>query len=308
MSLGISNDILNISGGVITPWSGAQAALALNSTGEMPPGKADEMVRFIRANKQSSCGCWHEAAGALPVDPILVFASGWILAAMSEMNVAAQDDELAFLLNSQSTDGWWSMFPVDAEQSEYASTYATGWAIVGLEAQMDHGLVSAEKRASVKDAIGRGAAWLLSVRQERSRWQSYPNSRDGKISESISALVIHALHHSIPDQTPGLEREWLANLPAASTKIEETEPVYVEIRSKGRLAGIDQFIQIKLPWIVVATVDSYSAGNSFTRSTALLWLDKVLSQGGIKNADVGFSNWWRAEFLYALGHTLQRAE
>jgi hypothetical protein len=200
------------------------------------------------------------------------------------------------------------MFPVNAEQNEYASSYATGWNILGLQAQMERGMISSESRPAVSNAIARGAAWLLSVRGEGSRWPSYPNARDSKKSEAISGLVVHALHHTVPGQTGELEREWLANLPANWTTIEDTDPVYVEIFSGGKLVGIDQFIQIRLPWMLVATIDSYPSGNVFSRSAALFWLDKVLSQKGIARADVGLANWWRAEFLFSLGHMLHSSD
>jgi hypothetical protein len=308
LTLSVKNDVANLTGGILTPWSSAQAALALGATGSVDHAKSAQVVTFIREKKEIPCGCWHEIPGRLPSDPVCVFASGWIFAAMAEMNVPVQSDELDFLLNSQSNAGWWAMFPVHADQNEYASSYATGWNILGLQAQIERGLIENGKRDAVNDAIARGAAWLLSVRGEGSRWRSYPNAPRNKVSESISGLVIHALHHTIPGQTGEIERDWLSNLPTPWPKIEDTDPVYVEVFSGGHLVGIDQFIQIKLPWMLVATIDSYPIGNVFNRTTALYWLDNVLAQKGVANADVGLANWWRAEFLFSLGHMLHPSD
>jgi hypothetical protein len=306
--LSVKNDVANLNAGILTPWSSAQALLALSATGMVEQIKSDNVITFIRDKKETPCGCWHEIPGMHPSDPVCVFASGWIIAAMAELNVHVQSDELNFILQTQSPDGWWAMFPVNIDQSVYASSYATGWNILGLQAQMDKGLVPSEGRAVVSDAIRRGAAWLLNVRGDGSRWRSYPNAPGSKISEAISGLVVHALHHTVPDQTGEIERDWLTNLPAIWTKIEDTDPVYVEVFSGGKLIGIDQFIQIRLPWMLVATIDSYSSGNVFNRTTALFWLNKVLSQKGVANADVGLANWWRAEFLFSLGHILHSSD
>jgi hypothetical protein len=308
LALSVKNDVANLNAGILTPWSSAQAVLALSATGIVEQVKSDNVIAFIRNKKVTGCGCWHEIPGMHPSDPVCVFASGWIIAAMAAVDVAVQGDELSFILGTQSPDGWWAMFPVNTEQSAYASSYATGWNILGLQTQLDKGLVPIESRLAVSNAIKRGAAWLLNVRGNGSRWSSYPNTPGSKTSEAISGLVIHALHHTVPDQTGEIERDWLTNLPAIWTKIEDTDPVYVEVFSGGKLVGIDQFVQIRLPWMLVATIDSYSSGTAFNRSTALFWLNKVLSQKSVANADVGLANWWRAEFLFSLGHILRSSD
>jgi hypothetical protein len=302
--LGVKNDVGSLNAGILTPWSSAQATLALSAVGHAEQIQSDNVIKFIRKKKETPCGCWHEIPGMHPSDPVCVFVSGWIIAAMAAVDVPVQSDELNFILKTQSPDGWWAMFPVHSEQGEYASSYSTSWNIFGLQAQIDKGLLPNESRAAVSDAIRRGAAWLLSVRGDGSRWRSYPNAPGSKISEAISGLVIHALHHTVPEQTGEIERDWLTNLPATWTKIEDTDPVYVEIFSDGKMVGIDQFVQIRLPWMLVATIDSYPSGNVFSRTGALFWLDKALSQKSIANADVGLANWWRAEFLLSLGHIL----
>jgi hypothetical protein len=304
LALSVKNDVANLNAGILTPWSSAQAILAMSATDIIEQTRSDGLIAFIRAKKEPGCGCWHEIPGMHPSDPVCVFASGWILAAMAAVHVPAQSDETDFVLKNQSPEGWWAMFPINTDQSEYASSYATGWNILGLQTQLDAGLIPSESRAAATDAVRRGAAWLLNVRGDGSRWRSYPNTPNSKISEAISGLVIHALHHTVPDQTGEIERDWLTNLPASWTRIEDTDPVYVEIFSGGKLVGIDQFIQIRLPWMLVATIDSYPSGSVFNRSNALFWLDKVLSQKGVANADVGLANWWRAEFLFSLGHVI----
>jgi hypothetical protein len=224
---------------------------------------------------------------------------------LAEAGAPAESDEIDYVVNSQSNDGWWAMFPVGQDQREYASSYATALILLGLQAQLERGLLPQGKRDVVATTISRGARWLLSVRGEGSRWHAYPNAPGSKVSESISGLVIHALHRTLRGQTRDVERIWLTHLPTDLPKIEDTDPVFVEVMTGKERVGVDAYVQIRLPWMLVATADSYSSGNLLDRSSALNWLDKVLAQKGVATADVGLANWWRAEFLFSLAEVLR---
>jgi hypothetical protein len=57
--------------------------------------------------------------------------------------------------------------------------------------------------------VSRGASWLIAKREPKARWKDYPLNPSGKLSESISGLVLHALHAASPDNLRGIDQEWL---------------------------------------------------------------------------------------------------
>jgi hypothetical protein len=303
LDLGIRGDVAKLRSGVLTAWSSSQAIHALSGRG-LNPGHKQAVTDFIRSVKVPGCACWHEMEGTVPGDPVCVFASGWVFSAMARMDVPAQPDELAYVLAAERGGGWWSMYPVPPGQTEFASTYATAWVILGLKAQLDKDYVSPAQRADVEGAINRGAAWLLGVRSPNARWRPYPNIPTSKVSETISGVVLHALHRTVPDQSKAVEQLWLKNLPAELTKIADTDPVYVDIKNGEKRIGIDQFIQIRLPWMLIATADAYSSGSTLDRSEALFWLERTFAQEEMANADADLAPWWRSEFLMGINSVL----
>jgi hypothetical protein len=80
----------------------------------------------------------------------------------------------------------------------------------------------------------------------------------------------------------------------------------VELRGSN-IERIDHFSQIKLPWMLIATIDAYPSGDIFQKGRARNWIDAALSEHGVLTADASTNNWWRAELLYALKYVGRRA-
>ena len=308
----------------VTAWVASQLIVA------SPQGGVDNpqaMASFIRSMRRSECSCWAETKNDTehPANP---FVSGWILAALSDIDIAATPDEIGFLLGTQAADGWWAVFPVQ-NSAEYASTYATAWSLFGLHRQLARGLVSKEQEAEVASAVERGAAWLLSHREPNARWKNYPLATAGKISESISGFTLHALNDVMPTLVAEVDREWLQALPSTGDATQDIEMYYVEILSgpgileKAAAAGqperyryrflkppevlqVDHIAQLRLPWMIVATVDAFPHGSVLQRTRALDWLEDTLEQDSVARADLKKENWVRAETLFALKYLLDQ--
>jgi hypothetical protein len=118
---------------------------------------------------------------------------------------------------------------------------------------------------------------------------------------------LHALHMVSPNSLRDLDKEWLDNLlPIPPTASDADNPYHwIRIRDKPNYPELDAFVQIKLPWMLVATVDAYPSGTVLQRVTALQWLESALQQPTVVNADTQPNNWWRAELLYGLKYVLQ---
>jgi hypothetical protein len=227
-----------------------------------------------------------------------MFISGWVLAAYADLGRAATHDELADLLKRQGAAGWWPLF-TDLDNDSYASSYATAWVMLGLVAQRERGLIPEQDREAVDSAIARAGGWLLATRQAGSRWSSFPTRTSSKVSESISALAIHALHRAKAGDLAVVDREWLARLPQHAVKVTDSERAYEVINAAGKVR-IDHFEQIVLPWMLAALGDAYANGGAAERARALVFLDRALADPGLAAADASENNWWRAELLYGL--------
>jgi hypothetical protein len=284
----------------VNPLTIAQAVLGTDNLRKDVDTK--RLVRFFRENADTSCNCWRDLPGR-PQNPVI---SGWVLTALAEIGDPARSGEIEFLLREQNRDGWWSMYVVEPT-SKYASTYATAWALLGLSSQLTKGLSPTDENQGISTAIQKGAAWLLSEREQKSpRWKDYPLLRNGAMSESISGVVFHALHQTIPDQMTQIDRAWLSALPSRVVSAKESDRIYIGYDTRQGWAN-DDFVQVILPWMLVGTADAYSNGNVLQRAKALVWLEEALSQESVVEADTTPENWWRAELLFALNYLLQRS-
>jgi hypothetical protein len=139
-----------------------------------------------------------------------------------------------------------------------------------------------------------------------SRWKGYPLLRNGKASESVSGVVLHALHQTVPKQLHQIDEEWLDNLPAGTISASDVENPYFYFMTKDGYAN-DDFVQTRLPWLVIGTVDAYDNGSIIQRGRALAWLERALDQVSVLTADTAPDDWVRAELLYSIRYVLARS-
>jgi len=280
-------------------WALAQVIVATNEMATIDR----EMIRtYLRSISIGECNCWQEA----PNTPLHITASGWVLFALADMGIPATEAEIRFLLGEQQPQGWWSLFPATSDE-QYASTYATSWALLGLHRQLSAKLLSKPLSDSVSAAIKKGCAWLVSHRESGSvRWKNYPLLASGIISESLSGLALHTLHEATSNSISLLQRKWLAELPTVAPTAGDTQADFIWImRKSGR--ELDHSIQIKLPWMLIATADAYESGDWVQRTHALGWIEGAITHDSFLNADTQVENWKRAEILLSIRYLLNRA-
>jgi hypothetical protein len=305
----IQSDLLTLDAGVMTPFTTAQALAVTNTGAGKGPGPATPTttaaIDFIRKGERGACFCWTELpeSAATEANP---FISAWVLLAFSSSGVAVQPDELAYVLAHQEKLGWWPFFE-DVREEQYASTYATAWNLIGLSGLYRGQSLPPDMRGQVLTAIRIAHSWLLNSRLPASHWRPYPNLSFATASDSLSGLALHALHQSA--MAPGrdgprlelgdLDRAWLDSLPSQPPPASAAESPLVEIKVSGGV-HFDRFAQVKLPWMLAATVDAYPSGTLAQRARALNWIEEAISQDSVLGADSDPNGWWRSELLYAL--------
>ena len=293
-----ANDVALMAPPELTGWSAAQAALATAGDIKLATARAS-FVEYMRKRKIDSCGCWAELnqEGA---EKAWIFISGWALAALAIDREPASPQEIDFILRSQQPNGAW--LPTTDALHEFSSVYTTAWSIIGLRAQLEAKLLDKDRSDRAASAISRGATWLLSTRQPGARWKPYPMLHSSNTSPTISGLALHALKRASLSSIVDLQQEWLKSLPATPIPTSIGENLYVEIRSQAGVKNIDHFVQITLPWMLIATTDAFDGGSLMERAKALQWLEMQINKSGLLNSDAETKHWWRAEMSIAVNH------
>ena len=250
------------------PWPIAQATVASLRVVSID---VDSIREFLRASEDRSCSCWRDFPGKFSFQPRNIPASSWVIFALAEIDTQATSGEIDFLLSEQQSEGWWAIFPVEKSKREHASTYGTALALLALQNQLSKKLISGSDALRVSTAISNGASWLIAKREPRARWKDYPLNPSGKVSESISGLVLYALHTVSPGKLGRIDQEWLDSLPSSPPSASDADKDYYWIESKDG-TYLDGYVQVKLPWMLIATVDAYPSGNTLQRASALQWL------------------------------------
>jgi hypothetical protein len=101
--------------------------------------------------------------------------------------------------------------------------------------------------------------------------------------------------------------EWLDNLPPSVSIDDKYQPNFW-MYPKGGEAQADVFVQITLPWFLIATADAYANGSLSQQIKTLAWIERVLDNDSVMKSDTRPENWWRAELLYAFSYLLKRTE
>jgi hypothetical protein len=297
LAVTVSGDLVQLNAPDVTVWSAAQSVVASRSA---QLDNKPEIVAFIRGLTAPNCACWVELPEQKDA-PHATFISGWVMAALAALDTPATEDELQFALHAQSSDGSWHTFTV-ADQPQHASTYSTAWLVIGLTEQKRKHFIPAADAHAVDGALTHAVGWLLSHRSG-ARWKGYPQMPSSAESESISGLALHALHLAAPERAVSLDNDWISSLPDRAIAASDGENNYVELEgANGR--AIDTYVQLKLPWMLVATVDAYPQGDLLHRVRAMEWLERSLNHQSVVNAEATDSTWWRAELLYSLNYVL----
>jgi hypothetical protein len=280
------------------PWTVAQMTAA---TAGLIEAHKPTVQKFVVDTMDTSCSCWRELADK----PEHVAVSGWVFYSLGLAGLKIPEPAVDFVLANQSADGWWPIYPA-AANDRHAATYATAWALLGLEqyrARLKAGQQAggAEREAKVTDAIQRGVRWLKKTRlPEEARWHDYPYYHTRAKAVGMAGHVLFTLHHfSREDELAPIDRIWMRTLDTRVLSAEETDSTdaYV-IRAGGQMA-MDGTRHIRLPWTMMATVKAFQRGTRWEQARALAWIERVL-RADILTQSVVSRQWVTSELLLAL--------
>lgn len=261
--------------------------------------KDDVSSYFASSMCRHQC-CWCETAEGLPH----VGVSGWALLAKSKVEIPPAWGEVEFILNNQSEEGWWPIYPVPLER-EYASTYATAVSILALREVSKQGRARTPHGAAINRSLRLGRRWLLNTRMKRAAaWWDYPFNAGRSQSEGLSGIVMHALRDTPGrrDELQKIDRLWLQNLPTLGTDAKSY------VASDVRLAGglTDSTKNYSIPWSLIATAGAFAHGTPEEKAEALAWVDRHLLKHleEITLSVVGDRDWITTELLISFRYLL----
>ena len=207
---------------------------------------------------------------------------------------------MRFILKEQKRDGWWAVFQATDDQAN-ASTFGTAWALIGLQTQLQNKLIPQTMEEEVSNAIGKGSNWLIRHRESGSRWKDYPFHEKGEKSDSLSGLVMHALHLTAPNSITQLKKDWLNKLELSKVpSSRERSQSFLWVRVRGGAPGQGLLRSNCATVDVDRNSGRVRCRQLLERTRALLWMERALNQESVIHADTQVDNWWRAEFLLAL--------
>ncbi|HEY4029074.1 MAG TPA: hypothetical protein VGM25_01915 [Caulobacteraceae bacterium] len=295
-------DLHNPDGIGMTPWAASQAVVAL-PVPELAKIDVSSTTDFVLGPRFQACFCWTEDPSRTD-EPRAMHISGWALSALAKMHRAPSSEELDNLLGVAFPDGSWPMFAELKSEPVAASVYATSWMLMGLVSLRDAGLVPAQSRGKVDNAIARAQQWLLQSRRKNGRWKDFPNMVGSRPTVAISALALHALHYAKAPDLTDLDHDWLQNLPPSGLKLGDPENHYTELGAQKIFK--DTFAQFPVEWSLVATADAFPNGALMEKVKALEWIETVTSDKTLREADASSVNWWRAELLCSVNYLYDR--
>jgi hypothetical protein len=280
-----------------TSWSLSQAIIPIKMNGSGAIANQAALIAEIMATKRTDRFCWpvllHDASG-----PCALFISGWVMKAFASMGEGISGSEIDSLLVMQSSDGSWPTFE-GTSSDRFQSTYATSWILLGLHDLRKANLIPADRVEAVDKAILSGSLWLYQNREVNARWKPYPNWQKATVSVSISGLAIHTLNTIKLQDISGLNEQWLNSLPDNGKIENNNEQPYIEIPTSRGL-GIDQFVYFRIPWMVIATVDTLNTVDGEGRQKGRNFINSILKADEILVAEKHEWAFWRSELLYSL--------
>jgi hypothetical protein len=279
----------------LNAWAVAQIYLALDGFDLGVPAPGKKLRAFMMASRDSECRCWRETAAMLPH----TVTTAWVLYALAQYDEPAEE-EIDFVLKTQSERGWWAMFPATTDEKN-ASTSATAWTALALHHQLERKLVGPARQVKVAEAIRKAAAWLENrVLPDTARWTEYPQATIFEQGEylSTSALVIHVLRTVAASDE--FDARWLQELPQTAPGPLQNDISKGVVSLKKMQIVLDESRQYLLPWMLRTTVESYASGTLPQRARAVLWIEDAFKRPLRASEDLRSEHWTIAETLIAL--------
>jgi hypothetical protein len=290
-------DIINITTSNLAPrlpgidvWTTGQLVTAMR--GHVPLS-GEKIAQDLMKQIDPNCGCWNGYMGV----PHTI-TNSWGLMAFERLGQQPPQTAISFLIESQQDSGLWGVFPT--KDPQYGSTYATAMAIISLQNQLNTNKLPSALAAKISDAVTRGRAWLENYNEPGyCSWLDYHDFGANHSFIGVTAIVVHALHRLKSPRTRYFAKLWLASIDTVPSGQDfDSSVIYVPYPAGKHT--MDSTRYLKLPWMIIATVDSYRGGSLVDRYRALRWLDSVMSSIDKLKAQSLQLEFVAAEFVIAL--------
>jgi serine/threonine protein kinase len=293
---------------IYNEWGMSQMIVALADADFKPDANR---INLLFDGKDSENVCWQEEVSK----PCNLSISGWVFLAKQRLGKKITDQQLDFVLERQSPEGWWSVFPALNEQRN-AGVYATTLLIWGLSEHLKVNAISESKKEKTVTAIKKGVNWLLEVRktneEKNFQWADYPSQDKFNHFHGLDGVVIHTLHKiakmpefvemdKLKTDLKAIDARWLLNLEQNALNLdfsfEQRSFSYVYTEN-----GVvyDTTGHYSLPWGISATAEVYQNADAWQKAIIRKWMDNLIETSRLKSDKINEKYWVAAEYLYAL--------
>jgi hypothetical protein len=245
-------------------WTMAQELAALH--GRDPTADAAALA-LMTATELRGTACWPEYVS----DGVChTGATAWVLYTQAALGRPADPASLESLIDAQSPQGWWPMYFSLRSDPSYASTYASAWALMAIDAQSRFAPPALRPRLIA--ARARAVDWLLSAEDAHGRWKDYPANPAGVELDGVSAVALVALNQSPADpRVARVDRAWLNDLPIYPGSIEGVERSNIALGASWKW---DRTTYVVAPWIALSADLALPRGTRLGRAMGETYLDR----------------------------------
>lgn len=296
----VESEIPNMGKEAGGPWGSSQIVKSLQDT--IGHNDIKFYQNYVDNYMDTLCYCWRET-NTPPGNYSHFGATGWVLIGYSSANLEINENTIEYVLNEQSQDGGWPMHPdLSNKKEKYNSVYATSFILLGLDKIK---IFFPKKEKEINNAIVNGFQWLINSKlQNKALWKDYPKHEEGVQSKAISAIAMHTIN-SIDVSSSDLKEinsQWILNLSKhMSNSIDlnsGAEAWYKDM--EGELIKKDWTSYFYLPWMIIATVDSFKDLDKMERIKAENWLNYQLEELKLSESKNMKKPWFKSLMLISL--------
>ncbi len=261
-------------------WSIANYVAALQISGiKLDSSRIDKAFNEMATEN----GCWKEEQFSCKM-----IISGWVMLAKAELKKPILTNQLDFVLNNQSPDGWFPAYPSDGSKQN-AATFPTAFILLGLVTQYNSGQLTGENRERARVAITKAAEWLMSTERASGAngiWSDCPNvdrevymstpGLDGAVIVSLHAVNESSIEvEGLTSRLQEIDSRWLREL-------WETRNFQIGHHDNGRCVTtmegggvMDRSMRFTIPWMIAATTYSFRNGTPWEKAIAQRWIATI---------------------------------
>jgi hypothetical protein len=194
------------------------------------------------------------------------------------------------------------------EADSFASTYATAWSLLALNACKTDPLLPQSLRDSMSTACASAVSWMVPLHEHsKAIWKDYPHHLQGEASVSNSALIVHALMEAGGEERVIIAKLWGGTARPDTIDVGKKEaPVDIWVRTGGEYIPDASIYFAVLPWVLIANEDSYQYCGLMGRIMLTKSTRRLLRESWQRSGTAPGDEWMASEALIALNYVKQR--